>query len=405
VVKRIARAGALLALGVLALAIAGCADLITARLTATPDHVKPGQAVVLDASGSTGFDPETGDASHWDLDGDGLFETEGQQSLTQRAKLSKPGVYTLGVDLTSGAQPPLYLFQGITSHAFAYTDVTVAAPPGPGGNQPPSASFTYSDPQTPSSCCYTERPISFDASASGDPDGRILTYEWDWTSDGTYDVQSNTPTISHTYGSGGTYQVHLRVTDDHAATGGATRAVDVSDTLPPGADGGLTVAAARRGTPFSLLLRGNVVKPGKLIAIGKRVTQSGIVARGRTRFRRLPRALGRNRRARWAARLDVVQNGSGAGAKLSGQGVLVLAFSRRNVVCMSARAHGTPRTGASGRAVVVGGKGRGAHLAGDATIAVPTDARAIGGRLAVRHTRRAHPLRKQCGPVLRSLPR
>jgi N-acetylmuramoyl-L-alanine amidase len=83
-------------------------------------------------------------------------------------------------------------------------------------NAPPTASFTYScDGLT----------CQFDASASSDLDGSILAYMWDF-GDGS---SASGLTMSHTYGTVGTYPVTLSVTDDEGATGTVTRQVTVGN--------------------------------------------------------------------------------------------------------------------------------------------------------------------------------
>jgi PKD repeat protein len=67
--------------------------------------------------------------------------------------------------------------------------------------------------------------VQFDGSQST-ASGNITSYEWDWTSDGTYDGSGSTAT--HTYTSSGTYTVTLRVTDDSGTTDTATRTVTVT---------------------------------------------------------------------------------------------------------------------------------------------------------------------------------
>lgn len=79
---------------------------------------------------------------------------------------------------------------------------------------PPIAIFTE-DAHTVS----VGTPITFDPSASYDPDGTIVLYEWDWESDGVYDLSTTSPTVvSHAYTVEGTYQVTLRVTDNDSLT-------------------------------------------------------------------------------------------------------------------------------------------------------------------------------------------
>ncbi|HDS30185.1 MAG TPA: hypothetical protein ENN67_03990, partial [Firmicutes bacterium] len=61
--------------------------------------------------------------------------------------------------------------------------------------------------------------VLFDPSASYDPDGVIVLYEWDFDGDGIYDHSSETPDIvPHTYYIEDTYYAVLRVTDDDDAT-------------------------------------------------------------------------------------------------------------------------------------------------------------------------------------------
>lgn len=67
--------------------------------------------------------------------------------------------------------------------------------------------------------------VSFNASASSDPDGSITSYEWDFTADGTYDATG--PTVTHRYPSSGNFDVKLRVTDDQGKTNTTTVTVSV----------------------------------------------------------------------------------------------------------------------------------------------------------------------------------
>lgn len=61
--------------------------------------------------------------------------------------------------------------------------------------------------------------ITFDASASYDPDGYIIGYRWDWTNDGTWDTAwMSTPYATHSYSSTGTFTVKLEVKDNDGAT-------------------------------------------------------------------------------------------------------------------------------------------------------------------------------------------
>lgn len=57
-------------------------------------------------------------------------------------------------------------------------------------------------------------PITFYASGSFDPDGTIVSYEWDWDHDGTYDETATSPSINHTWNVGFKGTVRLQVTDN-----------------------------------------------------------------------------------------------------------------------------------------------------------------------------------------------
>ncbi len=84
-----------------------------------------------------------------------------------------------------------------------------------GSNQPPVASFTYS---------VSGLTVNFDASASHDPDGTIVSYAWDFGDGST----GSGKTVSHTYASAGSYTVTLTVKDNNGATSAATNSITIS---------------------------------------------------------------------------------------------------------------------------------------------------------------------------------
>jgi len=86
-------------------------------------------------------------------------------------------------------------------------------------NSPPTASFVFS-PTNPEA----GDTVYFNASASSDSDGDIISYEWDF-GDGS---SGSSVQISHTYTDAGTFQVTLVVTDDDGATGVLSQTVTVS---------------------------------------------------------------------------------------------------------------------------------------------------------------------------------
>ena len=75
--------------------------------------------------------------------------------------------------------------------------------------------------------------IDFDATASSDPDGNIITYEWDFGDDTT----ASGATPAHTYMTDGSFTVRLTVTDDlgDSSTATSTATIGVANQ-PPVAD-------------------------------------------------------------------------------------------------------------------------------------------------------------------------
>jgi len=109
------------------------------------------------------------------------------------------------------------------------------------GNTPPTASFSAS--------CI-DLSCDFDASASNDPDGTIVSYDWAF-GDG-FAASELLPLTAHAYAAAGSYAVTLTVTDGAGAAGTQTKTVSVGatggDTTPPVIS---SVASAKtKGTKF-----------------------------------------------------------------------------------------------------------------------------------------------------------
>ncbi len=105
-----------------------------------------------------------------------------------------------------------------------------------GVNLPPTAEFVA----TPASG-VAPLAVSFDASASADPDGTISSYTWDF-GDGN---GSTGVTTSHTYVTPGTYSAALTVADD----GGATVSASTTIVVTTGGGGGRGRGPDRRLHP------------------------------------------------------------------------------------------------------------------------------------------------------------
>ncbi|MCW4028475.1 MAG: carboxypeptidase regulatory-like domain-containing protein [Candidatus Bathyarchaeota archaeon] len=90
-----------------------------------------------------------------------------------------------------------------------------------------TASFTKSESTT-----EINNPISFDPSSSSGINS-IVQFEWDWTSDGTYDTTTATPSIeTHAYTAPGTYTITLRVTDSLGNTDTTSQQVLITPAFP-----------------------------------------------------------------------------------------------------------------------------------------------------------------------------
>ena len=92
-------------------------------------------------------------------------------------------------------------------------------------NKPPIASFTYT-PENPA----VEETITFDASSSYDPDGTIVSYEWDF-GDGNI-TNTTEEKINHSYSEAGIYEVTLTVKDDKGAKNSTTKIITVMPAQP-----------------------------------------------------------------------------------------------------------------------------------------------------------------------------
>ena len=131
----------------------------------------------------------------WDF-GDGSTSTGISTSHTYTQKAAGDGVYTVVLtvrymDLKSGEQ-----FED------EYKTTVVIA------NEKTAAYFTASPEGG-------ELPLEvhFDATGSYDPDGEIVSYEWDFDGDGSFD-DGEGEEIDHTFTQEGDYEVSLRVTDN-----------------------------------------------------------------------------------------------------------------------------------------------------------------------------------------------
>jgi glucose/arabinose dehydrogenase len=107
------------------------------------------------------------------------------------------------VDLETGPDGDLFYvdLNGGTVHRITYSPT----------NQPPVA-----DAKATPTYGSTPLKVDFDGTGSTDPENNTITYEWDFTGDGTVDATGATP--SHTYQDAGNFDAKLTVTDAEGAS-------------------------------------------------------------------------------------------------------------------------------------------------------------------------------------------
>jgi PKD repeat protein len=87
---------------------------------------------------------------------------------------------------------------------------------------PPIAAFTIA----PEESVVVGETVTFDASASFDDDGTIVTYVWDFGDENT--AREEVPTVTHSYTVAGEYTVELKVVDDHGISSSNTTTLKVN---------------------------------------------------------------------------------------------------------------------------------------------------------------------------------
>jgi len=145
-----------------------------------------------------------------------------------------------------------------------------------GANLPPTASFVFS-PTSP----VAGTTVSFNASASSDPDGSIILYEWDFTGNGATDATGMIQ--AHAFNAG-TYTVRLSVTDNDGAVDTQTRTLIVASTpnQPPHAAFTVSPSSGQPGTWFTFSAAPSSDSDGSIVSyiwdFGDGDTGSGITA-------------------------------------------------------------------------------------------------------------------------------
>ncbi|SPD72924.1 hypothetical protein PITCH_A1590006 [uncultured Desulfobacterium sp.] len=259
-----------------------------------PYTVNEGAPLTLNGTGSS--DPN-GDAITyaWDLDNDGEYDDA--TGPTPTFTWPDNGIYTIGLQVSdsqlTGTGSTTVTVNDLGPHAaFAwspepqvegaavnFTDASTSTPDtitgwswdfgGAGTSSDQNPSFTFSDNGTYSvtltitdedgstdsvshSVTITDggptaqlagdaalnegQAGNYDAGGSTSSPDAIVSYEWDWNYDGSFDASGDTgPTHSHVWSDNGSYTVAVRVTDDDGSTNIATLTVTVNDLGPTAA--------------------------------------------------------------------------------------------------------------------------------------------------------------------------
>ena len=214
-------------------------DIDTREITvAEPPHIpfaRPGGpykatvGIPFTLDGSRSFDIDAGDSIttyQWDLDNDGVwfdnFESDTSQSIITYT-YNTAGVYSIGLQVWDlGAFDPIGCTPRVdcipSKSEPAFTTVTVE------DNLPPVANA--GGPYT-----VDEGTVfNLDGSLSSDPNGDLLTYQWDLDNDGLFDDATGVP-VAYQFADNGDYTVGLLVSDS-LLTGGTTTTVHVNNVAP-----------------------------------------------------------------------------------------------------------------------------------------------------------------------------
>lgn len=176
----------------------------TCDFTTSPSDPQPGDSIEFNSSTSTDEDG-TISSFNWNFGDQSPSVTTSSTIISH--SYSVAGTFTVTLIVTDNDG----------NSTVCTESVTVA----PGAGLSPSCSFTG----TPGSAGTFS--ASFDASASGDPDGSIVSYEWDFGDGST--SSTATPFTSHVYAAvAATYTVGLTVTDDSGNTTSCSITVTVS---------------------------------------------------------------------------------------------------------------------------------------------------------------------------------
>jgi PKD repeat protein len=174
----------------------------TADIVVSPASPKVGETVHFDGSGSSDSDG-TIESYDWDF-GDNATGT----GKVVTHIYTRTGTYNAYLEVTDDS--------GNTGRKYKTIEVT--------GGDSPSAGFFHS-PENP----LVDEKVTFNASESYDPDGVIVSWQWDFGDGSTGSGEITT----HRYGSKGTYTIVLIVTDNDGNKDKQTDTITVKYNTKP----------------------------------------------------------------------------------------------------------------------------------------------------------------------------
>ncbi len=149
----------------------------------------------------------------WDFDGDENYDWESPDTANVRHIYPTAGTYTARLQATDN--------EGYTGTDTLTITVTQSPPTAEAGAAPLQGNASL--------------VVDF-TGAGADDDGSIVLYEWDFDGDTNYEYSSaDTPVVSHSYTSAGTYDATFRVTDNDGLTATDTVTIDVLTAGMPSA--------------------------------------------------------------------------------------------------------------------------------------------------------------------------
>ena len=147
-------------------------------------------------------------------------------------------------------------------------ELTVTDDDGASASTTTTATITNTDPVANAGGPYSglqNIALTLDGSASTDPDGVLVGYEWDCdvSSGSGYSAPASVPTFVCTYATTGTYTASVRVTDDSGVSDTASATVTISNQAPTAEAGGPYVGG--QGVPVAVFAFGSSDPEGPLV--------------------------------------------------------------------------------------------------------------------------------------------